>query len=324
MLHRLRVSAGHHHFDHRAAPFCAIDLGYFAQEGIADPEIAASGEDDRTVAALREGRIDIGLDISPAKVLEDHRAGGSLVIIGAMANGVWQVLVGVPGLRDVADLRGRRIHVVENGSGVDWHPLRILLRRRGIDPDRDVTIVPKAPYPLARNARASFEAGMADARMLLHAEGPQLFASGYPVLYDFTSDYPLDYPQRTIVTTRDFVASEPERLAAFLRAMIRGYRFLRDASRYTQAMAIVRRHMDDPDLGFPPGITDHFLATHYFGFQQMPHDGDISAASLQRYIDEEVLEGRVPPGLRAEAILEAGPVRAAARDVRTRFGDGYG
>jgi ABC-type nitrate/sulfonate/bicarbonate transport system substrate-binding protein len=321
----LRLSAGHHHFDHRAAPFVALTHGWFGAEAAGPVSVAASGADDHTVAALYAGSVDIGLDISPAKVLHDHLAGGDLVIVGAMANGVGQVLTSVPGITSVADLRGRRIHVVEKGTGVDWHPLRILLRRHGIDPDRDVTLVYGAPYPLFQNADRAFRDGIADARMLLHAEAPKLRAAGYPVLFDFLAEYPVDYPQRCIVTTRRFVAQQGDRLVAFLRAMIRGYRFLRDEAVYHQAMAIVREHMgDDPGLGFPPGITDHFLGSHYFGFKQMPPDGGVSETSLQRYIDEEALEGRIPPGLRAGQVHDGAPAAAALQSIAARFGTGYG
>ncbi len=321
----LRLSAGHHHFDHRAAPFIALTHGWFDAESVGPVTVAASGADDHTVAALYAGTVDIGLDISPAKVLHDHLAGGDLVIVGAMANGVGQVLTAVPGLATVDDLRGRRIHVVEQGTGVDWHPLRILLRRHGIDPDHDVTLVYGAPYPLFQNADRAFTDGVADARMLLHAEAPKLRAAGYPVLFDFLAEYPVDYPQRCIVTTRRFVDQQAERLTAFLRAMIRGYRFLRDESVYPRAMDIVREHMgDDPGLGFPPGITDHFLGSHYFGFKQMPPDGGVSAPSLQRFIDEEVLEGRIPPGLKAASVHDNTPAAAALNDVAARFGTGYG
>ena len=323
MTQTLRLSAGHRHFDHRAAPFVALAHGWFREEGVDEPVITASGEDDRTIAGLLDGSIDIGLDISPAKVLEDHFAGGQLVIIGSMANGVGQVLTGVPSLRSVQDLRGKRIHVVERGSGVDWHPLRILLRRHAIDPDQDVILVPYAPYPLWKNALPVFEAGTADARMLLHAEAPNIRAAGYPVLFDFTQEYPADYPQRTIVTTRDTLARHPDRLGAFLRAMIRGYRFLRDEARYQDSMAIVRRYVTDAGLGFPPGITDHFMGSHYFGFKQMPHDGGVSAASLQRYIDEEAMEGRIPAGLKAGAVLASDTVQAAAAEIDHRYGLGY-
>jgi ABC-type nitrate/sulfonate/bicarbonate transport system substrate-binding protein len=309
----LRLSAGHRHFDHRSAPFVAIELGYFAAEGLTDISVDASGEDDLTVAGLRAGSIDIGLDISPAKVLMDHLAGGSLVIVGAMANGVGQVLVGQPSLETVDDLRGKRIHVVERGSGVDWHPLRILLRKHGIDPDRDVVVVPGAPYPLASNARRTFEHDIADARMILHAEAAEMRAAGYPVLFDFLAEYPVDYPQRTIVTTRAFVAEHADRLEAFLRAMIRAYRFLRDEANYAQSMAISRKYMPDPHLGFPPGVTDHFMSGHYFGFKQMPFDGNVTVANMQRYIAEEALEGRVPATLRPEAVLDTTLVQRAAR-----------
>ena len=323
MIEPLRLSAGHRHFDHRAAPFVAIEHGWFAAEGLRTVTVDASGADDGTIVALREGRIDIGLDISPAKVLLDHGAGGSLVIVGAMANGVGQVLVGVPSLRSVDDLAGKRIHVVEQGSGVDWHPLRILLRRRGIDPDRDVTLVPYAPYPLFKNARPVFERGEADARMLLHAERVHAVAAGYSVLFDFLAEYPADYPQRTIVTTRAFARDHVDSLVAFLRAMIRGYRFLRDETQYGRAMAIIRKHVTDEGLGFPPGITDHFMSSHYFGFKQMPHDGGVSAVSLQRYIDEEAMEGRLQAGLRAASVLDPAPAEQAARAIDARYGAGW-
>ena len=323
MILPLRLSAGHRHFDHRAAPFVAIEHGWFAAEGLGAVTVDASGEDDITILALRDGRIDIGLDISPAKVLLDQVAGGSLMIVGAMANGVGQVLVGVPTLRSVDDLRGKRIHVVEQGSGVDWHPLRILLRRRGIDPDRDVTLVPNAPYPLFKNALPVFERGEADARMLLHAERPHAVAAGYSVLFDFIQEYPADYPQRTVVTTRAFVRDHADRLSAFLRAMIRGYRFLRDETQYSAAMAIIRKHVTDEGLGFPPGITDHFMSSHYFGFKQMPHDGGVSAASLQRYIDEEAMEGRLSEAVRAASVLDPVPAEQAARAINARYGSGW-
>lgn len=328
MTEPLRLSAGHRHFDHRAAPFVAIEHGWFAEEGLGAVTVEASGEDDRTIAAIRHGRVDIGLDISPAKVLADHvtagdGAGGSLVIIGAMANGVGQVLVGVPSLRSIEDLRGRRIHVVEQGSGVDWHPLRILLRRHGIDPDREVTLVPNAPYPLFKNALPVFERGEADARMLLHAELPHIRAAGYSVLHDFMQAYPADYPQRTIVTTRPFLAGNADRVAAFLRAMIRSFRFLRDEAQYGRAMAIVCKHVTDEGLGFPPGITDHFMSSHYFGFKQMPHTGGVADSSLQRYIDEEATEGRLPAGQLAASVLDPVPAEQAAREIDRRYGAGW-
>ncbi len=327
MTARLRLSAGHHHFDHRAAPIVATAYGWFAQEGLGDVTIGATGEDDRTVAGLYADDIDIGLDISPTKVIADHVGGGDLVIVGSMANGVGQVLTGVRTMRTVEDLRGRRIHVVERGSGVDWHPLRILLRillrKRGIDPDRDVKLVFGAPYPLFRHAQGAFEAGIADARMVLHEEIPQIEAAGYPVLLDFMAEYPSDYPQRTIVVRRAFLERQRATLEAFLHAMVRGYRYLRDEQRYGEAMALMRRQIDDEHLGFPPGITAHFLSKHYFGFKQMPHDGGVSVRSLQRLIDEEALEGRMLGPFDARAILDAAPVRAAAAAIDADYAGGY-
>lgn len=318
----LRLAAGHRHFDHRAAPYAAIEFGYFADEGLGEVTVEATGEDNFTLAKLDAGEIDIALDVSPAKVLTPVEGREPLVIVGSMCNGVGQVLVGRKGLERIEDLGGKRIHVVERGSGVDWHPLRIQLRAHGIDPDHDVSLVFKAPYPLWDNVRRGFDEDLADARMMLHAEAPKAIAAGYPVLFDFLAHYPADYPQRVIVTTRRFLDAHPEQLAAFLRAMVRGYRYLRDPANYQAAMAMLRRHITDPGLGFPPGITDHFLGEHYFGFRQMPHDGGVSRASFERYIEEEAGEGRLPSGLDAASVLVEEPVTAAAEAIDMRYGRG--
>ena len=105
--------------------------------------------------------------------------------------------------------------------------------------------------------------------------------------------------------------------------MIRSYRFLRDEAQYGRAMAIVRKHVTDAGLGFPPGITDHFMSSHYFGFKQMPHDGGVSASSLQRYINEEAMEGRLPAAIRAAAVLDPAPAEHAAQAVSARYGAGW-
>jgi NitT/TauT family transport system substrate-binding protein len=313
----LRLAVGHKHFSHRVAPACAIEKGYFADEGI-EISLTVTGNDDNTVEALRAGSVDLGLDLSPAKVLREHVAGVELVLVGAMVNGVHQVLVGAKSLRSIEDLRGKRINVVENGTGVDWHPLRLLLRRRGIDPDQDVTLVPRAPYPLFENARRTFENNEADARMILHVEQRNALDAGYPVLFDFLGEYPEGFPQRSIVTTRPFLGNDTERVRAFLRAMIRAYRFLREESNYPEVMAIVRKHVKEENLGLPPALSDDFLKKPYFAFRQMPADVSFSEEGLQRYVDEEAAEGRLSETIRAADVCDLSLVRDAAREVDER------
>jgi hypothetical protein len=315
----LRLAAGHRHYDHRLGPFLAKERGYFSAEGIEDVSIVATGEDDHTVAAMLAGEIDIGLDISPAKIIEANLAGADFRIIGSMQNGVRQVLTSKPEITSIEQLRGRRIHVVEQGSGVDWHPLRILLRKNGMDPDRDVVTVYNAPFPAFANADAAFKADICDARMMLIKEAPALREAGYSILHDFTQDYPAEYPQRTIVVTQRLIAEHPAIVEGFMKALIRAYRFMADGTNYDACMDVVHRNIHDENLGFPPGYP---LTFHRgWGFKR-PADGGMCEGGLQRFIDEEVLEGRPGTGLTEADIADHSIARRATAAIDAAYGPG--
>lgn len=314
----LRIAAGHKHYDHRLGPFLALERGYFADEGMGVEWIRATGEDDYTVEGMLAGEIDVGLDISPAKIIDAHLAGHDLCIIGSMQNGVRQVLTSLPEITSVAELRGRRIHVVEQGTGVDWHPLRILLRKHGMDPDRDVTAVYNAPFPAFANADAAFKSGVADARMMLMKEAPALREAGYAILHDFNADYPSEYPQRVIVVSRQAIQDNPEKVEGFMRAIIRAYRFMARSENFDACMDVVDRNIHDENYGFPPSYPHQFHRG--WGFKR-PADGSMDADGLQRFIDEEVLEGRAQPGLKKHDISDLSIAHRATENVNARFGE---
>ena len=256
----LRLAVGHRHFSHRAAPICARELGFFTEAGIGDVEIVVTGEDQATADKLVAGEVDIALDVAPLVVMEQRAAGRHLVILGAMVNGLGFVLIGNKGITSLQALRGRRVQVVENGGAIDERQFRVLLTRNGMDADRDLTLVRRAPYPLFRNARAAFDSGDCDARMVLYGEVPQVQAAGYPILYDFFKEYPAGYPQRSIVVMPSLLETEPERLHGFLCAMIRGYRFIRDDRNNQQVMRLMHRHIAEPNLPGPALFRDQAIA----------------------------------------------------------------
>lgn len=297
-----RIAAGHRHYDHRLGPFLAIERGWFAEAGLSGPiSVVATGEDDHTVEGLINGEVDLALDISPAKIIEAVADGHDLLILGSMQNGVRQVLVALPEIASVEELRGRRIHLVEQGSGVDWHPLRILLRKHGMDPDKDVIPVYGAPFPAFANADAAFRSGICDARMMLIKEVPALRAAGYRILHDFSTDYPAEYPQRCIVVRRATLESRTKEVEAALCGIVRAYRFMADGKNFDACMEVVNRNIHDENLGFPSGYPVEFHRG--WGFKR-PADGGMAPGSLIRYIDEEILEGRAVKNMVPEDIAD--------------------
>lgn len=318
----LVLGVGHSHFPHRTAPLIALDRGYFAEEGFGKVDVLVSGDDDTTMRALLAGDIHVGLDIAPIVALKARNEGHPVFIIGAMVNGLGFFLMAKPEIKTIKDLAGRRIQVVETGGGIDERQVRVLLAKNGIDPDKDVIFVRKAPFPLLRNAKAAFDQDVADARMVLNVDLEEARDAGYPILYDFFAEYPAGYPQRSIMATQDFIEANADRLKAFLRAMVRAYRFMRLDRNYKDVMAVVRKNVTEPNLGLPAHIPADFLDKPFFAFKQSPADGAVSLDGLDLYIAE-----RVPPDQRtigAADLLHLALVKEVSEGLDRRYGkDAY-
>jgi len=313
------ISAGHYHFFHRTSPLIAAAKGYFHEEGISDFEIMATGEDYLTIQGLKDGTIHFGLDVRPAPLLQENAQGEKLYFIGSFINGLRFILIGQKSLKKVEDLRGRSLHVVESGGAIDERQLRVLLREHGLDPDKDVNIVRHALFPSLNNAIESFKKGECDARLIFDLELDATIEAGYSILHKFIDTYPEGYLQRAIVTTEEIINNYPDMVKGFLKAIIRGYRYMLKEENYPEIMELVRNSVTERHLGWE-GLEDDFLKEQYLGFKEVPSDGQITKKGLQQYIDEDISEGKLPKDFTMEQVTRLSFVEDAARELDEKYG----
>ena len=83
----------------------------------------------------------IQLTAGPAAVRAWARGGKEITFIGAVGNRLDYVLVTVPSVRNAEELKGKRVGVSQLGASPDFIA-RLGLRQLGLNPERDVTIVP--------------------------------------------------------------------------------------------------------------------------------------------------------------------------------------
>ncbi len=215
----------------------AIELGYFKEEGLAvDLELVFPV--DKCYAALREGTIDLvaGSAHSALAVFPEWQG---VKLLCAQAQGMYWFLV----LRaDIAASRGD-IQAVK-GLRIGAAPwvdvgLKQLLREAGIDEVRDAVTI--APVPGAQGAGTNF--GLTAARALEDGRIDGFWANGMGtevavrrgagrILLDVRrGDGPKNcfgYTMASIAATDEFVARDPDRAAAVVRAIARTHRALRD------------------------------------------------------------------------------------------------
>ena len=192
-----------------------IEHGMFEAEGIdLATRIVFGGPD--LAAAYASGEIPIGGIGSPSG-LPFMAAGEPFKIIGSGCRQKAHMYLGVQnGIEGYKALRGKRIGMLSIGSCPSWIVRRIL-SQNGLDPDRDVTLVPLLDeYPRIVDILAE---GRIDAML---ATEPNLSIGIHRNLLDiWAAAYDRPYLPRfqwiVRVANTDFIAREPETVAAVLR-----------------------------------------------------------------------------------------------------------
>jgi ABC-type nitrate/sulfonate/bicarbonate transport system substrate-binding protein len=326
---KIRMATGHAHAFHRASTLCAIQNGYFREEGMPDVELGATGECHLTVQALKTGNLDFGLDVLSGLVLEANSKGDPLFIVGGMLNELDYTLIGVADIKSIADLKGRKIGVIETGGGRDVPWIRMLLRKAGLDADKDVTWVKDAGYGSLDIVGPRLNRHDYDCTSLSgHYKRPELFdvirKAGYNILAERSQTHPDGLPDRVIATTGDMLAREPGTVKGVLKAVIRGYRFGRDPKNAPAVRQIYLTN-DWGKEGLGWGAFDEKLLDGMVrSARVLPPDGHVSITGLDAMIGEFKAWGRLSEGFRKEQVLRLEILGQAVAELNARFGpEGY-
>ncbi len=165
----------------------------------------------------------IQLTAGPAAIRAWARGGKEITFIGAVGNRLDYVLVTIPSVRGAEELKGKRVGVSQLGASPDFIA-RFALRQLGLNPERDVTIVPLGS-PGERWAALS--GGHVQASVFQPPFTLRARKSGFPVLLDLSM---LDFPYiiSGVLTTRSFIRSDRETVMNFMRGLADGMDFYRD------------------------------------------------------------------------------------------------
>jgi NitT/TauT family transport system substrate-binding protein len=165
----------------------------------------------------------IELTAGPAAVRAWARGGKEITFIGAVGNRLDYVLVTVPSVRKAEELKGKRVGVSQLGASPDFIA-RLGLRQLGLNPERDVTIV---PIGSPGERWAALSAGLVHASLFQPPFTLRARKSGFLTLLDFsTLDFP--YILSGVLTTRSFIRSDRETVMNFMRGLADGMDFYRD------------------------------------------------------------------------------------------------
>jgi hypothetical protein len=214
----------------------AHEMNFFHDEGLTSAHGAAAYEiaQDSMVPfglekfgisqAMKEKSVDIALDVQSRTVFFQRARGADLYIIAGWRNQHTNVWIGAPHIRSLADLKGKRIGILDFGSIRQW-AMQIQLRKAGLDPDKDVEWIRGLSHPIHIPALRN---GKVECIPCKPWQAEELEKEGFHALVTPADQYPSGRPERIIAATGRILEERPDLVKSFLKGMIRSYWFVRD------------------------------------------------------------------------------------------------
>ncbi|MBM4296385.1 MAG: ABC transporter substrate-binding protein, partial [Deltaproteobacteria bacterium] len=180
-----------------------------------DAEVITMNGSGISSKALISGGIDIAPIATPT-VISANLAGADMQILAHTLPGVVHALMVKPEIERVEDLKGKKIAVSSLGSLTDFL-VRYIAKKKGLNPDRDVTLITTGGDP---DRIVALSAGVVDGAALSHPAYGRALKLGFPMLWDSAKE--MNYPWIEITTRRAIVKSDRDMVMNYMKTHMEG------------------------------------------------------------------------------------------------------
>ncbi len=200
-------------------PWLAKEAKIYEKNGL-DVELVVLRGSGQTSTAILAGSIFAAPVALPTVMLADL-GGADLVNVAHTVPGVQSKLLVKQEIKRPEDLKGKRIATSSLGSLGDFL-FRYILRKHGVDPNRDVTWLSIGTPPERLQALASGAIDAADVSYPSDAQGERM---GYHAIFDARKE--VVYPSMSIVTRKKTVQEDRDTVARMIRAHVEGIAYFK-------------------------------------------------------------------------------------------------
>lgn len=220
----------------------AEDSGIFKKNGL-DTKLVFIEGGSRGAQALLAGEVPFVV-ADGSSALTSRLAGADTTIILGLVNTFPYTLISAPEIKDVAQLRGKKVAISRFGSATDV-ATRVALRKVGLNAERDVTILQIG----AQNARfAALKAGSVDAAVITPPFTLTARTLGFKSLLNMV-DLNLPTSQSAVLTTDSVIRRNPELVSKVVKSFVEAIHFYR--TRKKDSIAILKnflRYTNDEEV----------------------------------------------------------------------------
>jgi ABC-type nitrate/sulfonate/bicarbonate transport system substrate-binding protein len=218
--------------------FVARDAGFWHKHGI-DARVVIFDAGSILAQAALSGQVKISVSSGPATIAARSQ-GADAIIVAACVNTLPYSVVAAKTITSWDQLRGKKIAISRFGSGTDT-AVRLVLKRFGLDPVKDVIIVQLGTQPSRVQALA---AGAIDATLISPPLDISAKKQGYPILINI-ADLGIPYPQQVIETTDRFIKENPRLVKNLVKGFIEGARYA--ATHGDETKKIITKYLKTTD-----------------------------------------------------------------------------
>ena len=226
--------------DH-AALYVAQEIGLFRKYGL-DVNLSYIAGAAQVIQTMMAGENQIAT-AGGSGVVDADFGGADLVAVAGMVNMPAFYIVVQPEIKSIQDLRGRPVGITRFGSSTDF-TMRYILRKAGLDPDKDVPLLQLGGQPelaAAIETRRIFAAPMTPPAL------QKTLKAGARIQIP-PKTIGLSFPHVGIVVRKTFLAARRQTVKNFIAGYSEGVAMLhkdKDASKKAIAKFL---HSEDPEI----------------------------------------------------------------------------
>jgi len=234
-----------------APQYVALELGFFAEEGL-EIELVNGGGADKVMTAVVSGQSDIGL-AGPESCIYIHNQGKEdlPVVFGQLTKRDGSFLVGRNDEKfSWENLRGKTVIGGRKG-GVPEMTLEYVMKQNGIIPGKDATVDTSVQFNMMAGA---FTGGQGDYVTLFEPTASQMEATGQGYILCSIGTESGEIPYTAYFAAESYTEEHGDVIAAFSRAMVRALRWV-DSHTDAEVAAAIAPQFPDTDEELLASVT---------------------------------------------------------------------
>ncbi len=275
------------------------EAGIFRKHGL-DAELLYVAGGSRAAQVVLSGEVPVAM-FNGGSVISADLAGGDLVNVASGMNVMPFFLVAGPSVRQIEDLKGKKVAVTRFASATDY-ALRYAAEKWPVKPDKDFTVLQIGGQPemIAAIKSGAIQAAMLNAEFMILAR-----REGYRALAD-VSALGIPFPTSGLNTSRAFARNHRDTVLRVVRAYCDSIHYGKTQKKF--AVGVLSKYLKNDDVPFLESVYDLYLGKYV---PRIPHP---SAEAMKVALDQIAEKDPRARKARAEQFIDSSFMQELEKD----------